>query len=185
MAPYHSALAAGCYLQGFSVDRTERLFNSFVFAQLGYFDAYRQAVDFLQKEALRLGYELQAVLKDSSSCFMHIINHPRISFLYEIARQALAKAEIETSADYVEGMVRDELASSVVWPVFPEIARRLGIEGGSYTFARNSGTTQGKVIDNLTQFLNSAFGEYEKIGPVFSARQIDRVQSFIKAQTIG
>ena len=88
---------------------------------------------------------------------MYAHNHPRITVVRDIARAVLARAGIE--AEYGDALPADNLANGPVYPVYPEIAERLGVEGsllfktgGRYRFLR------------LPDFIEASFTAYREAG---------------------
>ena len=63
---------------------------------------------------------------------MHIVNHPKIEVLAQLAQLGAKQAGLSGALAPPEG-VPDRLARCQTWPVYPELARRLGVPG-SLTF---------------------------------------------------
>jgi hypothetical protein len=124
IGPYHSALACAAWLEDLAATRALKLFNAFTYAALGYFDAFAAAATVLQDRADRLGFDLDD-LRRTSMVFMHTINHPTIDALMSVAAQALDRLGLPRP-DRAERPI-DALASGPIWPVYPEIARRLNL----------------------------------------------------------
>lgn len=128
MGPYHSAIAAAAFLEGLSAERALGLFNAFVYAALGYFSEYEAAATVLGEQAAEMGLDLGTYLQPGAPVFMHTVNHPAVSILGQVAMQALARTGV--SPHPVETPPHDHLGDSYRWPVYPEIAQRLGVAGG-------------------------------------------------------
>ena len=76
-----------------------------------------------------------------SEARMYSINHPRIACVRDVARCVLARAGIQ--AVYDDALPQDNLANGPIFPVYPEIGARLGVQGsllfklgGAYRFLR-------------------------------------------------
>lgn len=119
--PYHSMLACAAWLEGLSPPRAEALFNSFVYAALGYFDAFETAWIALHDRAAPIGYDLEPLIR-GPAVFMHTVNHPTIDALMTVAAQALDALGLARIAH--PDTPHDALADLPIWPVYPEIARR-------------------------------------------------------------
>lgn len=68
-------------------------------------------------------------------CFAYTVNHPKLLVLSSIAEAILNKLCLSPSSMLrrPEEFLPDQLSKIVVWPVYPEIAEKLGLEG-NYIF---------------------------------------------------
>lgn len=175
---YHSAIAAGAWLEGLSADRAAKLFNAYVYAQLGYFEAFDRGLTHLKSDAFD-GYDLE-VCASRGDIFMHTINHPVVGVLVEIARQALDRLGIGRRSSVAEP--HDPLASSGIWPMYPELAHRLQLPANIAPLdfrslvARNFRALQDAVAVGSKSDLTSG-------GPI-GASAIDRARAFIRSEVI-
>jgi hypothetical protein len=131
------------------------LFNSFTYARLGYFDEYRLAVGQLRRIGEFMEVDLVNCLPRwlESGCFMYSFNHPRMIVLLDLARLLLKRASVSPAVVYIDpGSVRGDL-SGVTWPVYPEIAKRLGVPGDLAFKLRNRTIT-------LEQMIKGSFDSY-------------------------
>lgn len=122
--PYHSALACAAWLEGLTPARALALFNAFTYAALGYFDAFDAAAVVLRDRAEPLGFDLDGLIRPPS-VFMHTVNHPAIAALMVVAAQALDRLGLPRL--HRAEPPPDTLAEAAIWPVYPEIARRLDL----------------------------------------------------------
>lgn len=129
LGPYHSILSAAGWLEGLAAARTAGLFNAFSYAALGYFDLYEQARPVLVHQTAALGYDTAAWFDAGAPVFMHTVNHPTAAALHDLARQALDLSGLPRSAH--AALPADHLAGGPVWPVYPELARRIGGVGST------------------------------------------------------
>lgn len=137
LGQYGSAIAVAAYRLGFDARRAERLFNAHTYEILGFedhFERVKREFFALTREA---GFDIvpyfQAWMRDGA--FMHTINHPAIRVLDTFTRLALGyEPDLGTAADAPRAM-EDVLSYSVVLPVYPEFARRIGVPGNT-TFRR-------------------------------------------------
>jgi hypothetical protein len=131
----HSRIVAACFALGLPEARTEKLFNAYIYGRLGYFDEFDISLArLIQTTALR-GYEIEPYIDEWTrpGPFMHTINHPAGRVIGRLALMAAQKAGLPVDEDALSRNTIDKLEASFVWPVYPEIAERIGI-GGSLTF---------------------------------------------------
>lgn len=175
MGPYHSALVFGAYLENLPLDRTLRLFNTYVFSRLGYLDAFESGHRFLQKVGMNTGYDFEFLFSSPPHCFMHTINHPKIDVLYGLAQQFAHRAGLLTKASLLP---HDRLASHPVWPVYPEIGGSLGVEG-TYEFVN------GSTRLNLPDFIARSYEVYQSLESIEVPAHVERVRAFIEVEILG
>ncbi|MBP0443894.1 hypothetical protein J8J14_03795 [Roseomonas sp. SSH11] len=129
---YHSALAAAAFTLGLEEERAVSLFNALVFSRLGYFDEHAKASGAMVAHFRRMGYEIgeRLPLWQRDRPFMYTINHPRCIVLADIARLALEKAGFTPpEMPDVSDVLGDPLSRMPIFPLYPEIGRRLGLPG--------------------------------------------------------
>jgi hypothetical protein len=132
MGDYHSALIVYGFACGYSAREIVSLFRAEVFAKIGYLDSWFGARDSLLAMSRAHGFELGRLFAGwmRRGCFMHTINHPKLFVMEDLAREALARADIPARPIRCEEVLTDPL-SGIVWPVYPEIAARYGLTGGT------------------------------------------------------
>lgn len=162
MHSYCSIIAASCYKLGISLEDTVGFYNNYVFARLGYFDAFGRAKRALFSEGDKAGMPLSVLLNrwERSGCFMYSFNHPDIRVLADVAREALAKVNVEIVYANVERYLPDPLRDHPIWPIYPAIAERLGL-AGDYGFRLR----QTHPVVNLRDFVEisfRAFSDFER-----------------------
>ena len=125
----HSRLVLAGYAMGLSEARTAELFNAYVYGVLGYFDAYAKAERYLLDSFAACGLEAEPLLAAwrRDGPFVHAPPHPSVRVMWSIAEQ-LGRT-LELGAPDVGAAPIDLLEPLGVWPVYPEIARRLGLAG--------------------------------------------------------
>ena len=165
LGTYQSAIAFFGWKNALSVSQTLALFREDVFESLGYF-AYGQASrDLLLEEGERTGIPMGGLINKwaARGCWMHSMNHPKLFPLADIARALLERENIDTLPG-VEEFVDDEMNFEVVWPIYPEIAARLGLIG-HYAFKRPTDSSlRGMPVHMFTlqQFIEESFEAYSK-----------------------
>ena len=126
---WHSALALAGYLKSLSPERTAELFNAYVYGVLGYFDEAAKAEKYLTATARRIGWDLSGELTDwrAEGVFVHTPNHPRMSVMMSLARRVCANLGLDIRED--AAAPPDPFERYGDWPLYPEIGKRLGLEG--------------------------------------------------------
>lgn len=161
---YNSAIVVWGWAHGLNVADTAALFRAETFQALGYFDAWAQGVKDLRRAfadaglSHRLAEWFLGVKRDG--CFMHSINHPRVGTVVRLARTLADEAGLPVLRDVQPGEINDGL-NGTMWPVYPEIADRLGIAGGGYSWKY---LTQNRFVDGVEAFVDQAFAGYERQG---------------------
>ncbi len=171
-----SRLAWYAWERGLSIDAAVELFREDVFARLGYFDAWSSAEAALFAECAKVGYEVAGAFAAwrRRDAFMHTINHPKLFVMSGVARWLLAKAGIAPTTLTPEDLTPDPLTNALTWPVYPEIARRLGFES---VYAFKAARADGAMIVGLDEFVMNSFrrfaqepgGTFEGTGPTLEA----------------
>ena len=132
LGDYHSAIVFAAFRQGLGVDDAVRRFTAPTYQAAGYFDAWRPARLRLLSTFASAGLAIEDRFYAwcRSGPFMHTVNHPRISVLFDVAAAALRKngLPVEAPVEIPDNLLRDTL-----FPVYPEIGAELGI-AGSYRF---------------------------------------------------
>lgn len=156
---YHSAIAVEAWRRGMSLDETEDAFNGETFDALGYFDYFEPSVAALAEECRAVGLPVDEFPgKWLGRQFMYTINHPCMFVAWDLAEHLLRQLGERPALLDRERSRIDTLALGPHWPVYPEIAERLGVPG-DYFFMQSTGYDYGaehKVYD-LRQFLEASF----------------------------
>jgi hypothetical protein len=172
MGPYHSAIVAASFLEGISPERSANLFHKFAYACLGYLasDLSHQT---MVREERRHGYDFSAFTSGSRGKFMHTVNHPAISIIFESARQALEKAGVETED---AAPPDDALARQFSWPLYREIGQRWSIaDAEPFVFRAPDREMTGE------EFITASYDAYREIDPLLIATdQIAEARRFIR-----
>ena len=154
---WNSRIAITGYLRGLSPAQTVELFNLEIFQALGYLDDWKESAQFVRNSFLACGLNGTHWLRSMSShgVFMHGINHPRPIAIFNLVKQfasthlPLPDLEIAGAEQYLT----DHL-SHIVWPVYPEIAATLGLEG-NYLWR------EGSQLADLKTFIESSFQHWD------------------------
>jgi hypothetical protein len=173
----NSALAMACFLCGLSEDRTADLFNAYIYKRLGYFEAYAKSVAYLASQDKKYGFSLVEQIPEwqRDGAFMHTYNHPSIRVMWSIAQILCKKAGLKTAS--ASEPPQDNLVSGGVWPVYPEIASRIGIASEFSWRTAKDGTL------NLKAFVSRCFAAYRKLGAArVQAPKLDEVVQCIRRE---
>ena len=165
---YHSSLVLYAWARGLSAAATAELFCEPVFEALRFFaygDAARAAV---LEEGRCAGFPLDDMLAswERRGRFMHTPNHPALFVMADLARELLRRAGVEPRFDAPEDLLSDSMLEKAVWPVYPAIARRLGLRG-SYAFkpAHAPGSDESPPLLDLDEFIARSFEAYAFMSP--------------------
>ena len=157
---YHSALAFLCYTLGLSVEQTLTKFNSSIFDRLGYFATafWRSAEERLLESGrdahMPLDHHLRSWIR--RGCFMYSVNHPKIFVLADVAASAIAACGVTASPHICEYYVSDDIKLGPIWPVYPEVAIRFGLDG-CYCFKGSSLLDRTNPYFDLHEFVEASF----------------------------
>lgn len=162
MGDNSSRIAASAYNKGLSVRDTVALFNPKVFAALRYFDWWVGArstlfADFKQSEVDTSGLFEKWV---QTGCFMHTANHPKLHVVADVAVAMAKRINLTIRTFHPHVYLHDDLKDAPIWPVYPEIAERLRLEG-DYCF--KTWVKRGQEILSLEEFVEASFDSYKSV----------------------
>ena len=176
MGNSNSALILYGYLNELSVDDTMLLFCEEVYDYLEYFDAKKKFERIIKLEEEITGWPVQELYRKlyNGGCFVHTTNHPLLHVFAELSHLLLKEQNIVIDYNDSELKIADRGAQSPIWPVYPEIAERLGIEG-SYEFklsenqhnlqrAKQKKIGSDSILISLREFVEDSFEKYATIG---------------------
>lgn len=161
---YRSAIALWAYANGLTIADAEGLFCDEIYKALGYYDCFENSVSKL-KDDFRdtdVSFDRLYLSIKRKGVFMHTYNHPKVSALVCLARLIAEKIGPEGAYLGADEAIADGL-SSHIWPVYPEIAADLAVEGGSYDW----GGLGREPARGVRAYLEDAFADCER-------RYIDR-----------
>lgn len=185
-ADWNSRLLLWAYLNDVSQSSARDLFNEKVYRAIGYFDKWSKSSDALQLEFKACDFEYSQWIKtvQRSGVFMYGVNHPTQLGITQLAIQISEKVfpnsriRSKLALDY-----SDDFLSNVRWPIYPEIAERMGVEG-SYFW--RSGDSFADLSD-FTQMCYSAWDALDlqthalKFFPDFSYEEQQLLRSQLSA----
>jgi hypothetical protein len=158
---YQSLIIFYCYLNGVKIEDVSNFFADHYFTKLGYYDLWNREVLRQTNELSSYGIKNDNFFRGlgRKGNFMHTYNHPKIIVLCEIAKlfaEKILGMRVNYPSNIFESVV-DQLSFTGIWPVYPEIASRYGLEG-SYIW--RLGDTP---IVGLNKFIEYSYSEYEKL----------------------
>ncbi|WP_159993669.1 WcbI family polysaccharide biosynthesis putative acetyltransferase [Roseomonas sp. 18066] len=158
-----SALAAAAFCEGLSVERTVRLFNSYVYSRLGYFSEFHSASKGLIKQLCAFGLDGSSILNEwSGRSFMHTPIHPKAYAISDLCHAILRKLDlIDDVSPELGDTLGDRLINHPVWPVYPELGSRVGVRG-CLLFRRALPPPDGSAlkVHNLSEFVEASFSHF-------------------------
>ena len=132
---YQSSLIFHAWRKGMDVDRTQALFCEPVFQHLGFFDYWETSKQAMLADIASSSLDLAGAFDEwaAHGAFAFSVNHPKLFVLGRIAAAILDQVGVVPLTRRPEDFLQDQLMESAIWPVYPEIARRLGMQG-DYSF---------------------------------------------------
>ncbi len=156
---WNSRILLWAYLNGLSQTAAQELFCKETFDELGYFNEWNRSNEDLEHSFLKTGFDYGRWIRKvkRSGVFMYGINHPNQIALSELSVQLAEKIFPDMSAHSINlhGLTSDYL-SHIVWPIYPEIGERLGLEG-QYLWRAS------KKICDLNDFTEMCYNAYDDI----------------------
>jgi hypothetical protein len=166
LGDYHSVLAAAAHVLGLSAKRALRLYNAYVYEELGFFAQYERSREGLLSTFSALGFDLSCHIERwrAGGCFMYTFNHPKVNVLATLATMAAQRLGIvDDSANPPEGLP-DPLEDHGSWAIYPEIAARLGISGNArFRRPANAGAITREF--DLEELVASSYRLYDSLPP--------------------
>ena len=156
---WNSRILLWAYMNKLKEREARELFCEEVYRELGYLDEWSSSSALLKLGFEKCGFDfgrwMRSVQRDG--VFMYGINHPLPIALSNLAIQIVERefAEKHQHVDDVHKYVTDYLAH-IVWPVYPEIADELGVEG-TYRWR------VGRKYAQLDEFISLCYESWDSI----------------------
>lgn len=130
---YNSALAVFGYREGIPLGEMVDLYNADTYAKLGYFDQWHDSRRQLLSEGDACQMPLGGLFETWSRgrAFMYSSNHPTLNVMEDIARELLQRVGMFYFPESKHEYLPDPLKVQPIWPIYPEIAERLGLRGST------------------------------------------------------
>lgn len=157
LGDWHSIIAYTAYTVGLTLEQALALYRDDVYSALGYYAQWDQEAEAFYGRFERFGFDMAGVLAkwSRSGAFMHLPFHPKIECLNDLARAILSRAGMPMTVSVVRP--QDNLVGGPVFPVYPEVGRRLGM-AGDYLFKLGGRYC---LID-LTAFVARSYRHYDR-----------------------
>lgn len=181
LGAYHSRITAACFYIGLGPIRTKTLFNSFIYSQLGYFDEFDKARLNLEEAMGSCGLSISTADLMERGVFMHTINHADVFANRVLAAEAARKAGLTPLTEIED--ISDELSEDAIWPIYPQIARHIGIHKGDMTYQRaaHMGRDGSPRELSLAQLIERSFEIYDRDRATIDFEPIHRDAEIIKS----
>ena len=180
---WHSGLLLAAWLRGVHRHHVPDLFNAYIYARLGYFDDHDRAVRAHRQAFAALGLDFAPLLSawSAEGPFVHLPNHPMVRVVWSLAEDACRRIGLDPDPGAVPPP--DPLLRFAAWPVYPEIARRLGVPG-SLRFVLPAGAPRRRTLD-LPQLVRAAWRAYDAADPaLLRPRRIQRLAQILKREGV-
>jgi hypothetical protein len=171
----HSSLVLYAWHRGLDASEAERLFCEPVFERLRFFDHWEAAKQTLLEEGRTIDFPLESLLAGwtARGRFMHSRWHPALFVTSGIARALLERAGLPLSFDRPEDFIGDMMLEKAVWPIYPEIGRRLGLPG-AYAFKMAHRTGSRPAVLDLGDFIARSYEAYRHMpAEVLACKRLD------------
>lgn len=159
----NSAILLAAWRDGLSEREAISLFREEVYDALGYFEMFELSRQALIEECARTGFDaaplISGWLERGPFCYLPL--HPTIQVLGDIAAALLRAAGVHDGA-LVGQVVKDRLAHSGTWPIYPEIARRIGLAGDTIFRPK---LLPDPAPMNLEAFIERTFSNWRGVAP--------------------
>ena len=159
-ADWNSRIIAWAYLTGRPRRVARELLRDETFRVLGYYGQWDESCEHMRTATTRCGLHFETWLDRSLSTgvFMHGWIHPRSIAVAALAHQLVGRdfAPAAMSAAVAERYMNDPW-TNYVWPVYPEIALALGVEGSSLFKC-------GEQVDDFDSFTDKCYDAWKARG---------------------
>ena len=184
MGGYHSVIIAAAYSLDIPSGRVPALFNKFVYGRLGYFEEFAKARTYLDRSMQAYGLDITGEWPDwvSSGNFMHTFNHPKACVLASLAKLLAVRAGLVPAQTPTPEMGFDFLSMYAIWPLYPELAERMGLKG-NYIFKKD-GTPhfiKGEhCLMSLREFVEGSYQMYADVpAAAFDSEPLAKARSIL------
>lgn len=162
MVVYHSAIMVFGYVNGIPAKDIGEWFNAHTYSRLGYFDAWDRSREDLVAEGLAAGMPLGAAIGRwaRGGNFMFSMNHPKIRVMSDIAAELMQRTGLSSTCTNAADFLDDPLRKMSIWPVYPEIAQRYGLDG-HMTF-RRSETNEALSLSDFIERSYETYSHFER-----------------------
>jgi hypothetical protein len=161
---YHSLICALSFLKGLNIDSCIKKYNDEVYSSLGYYDYWRVSKEELLNRDALLDIKFAQIFLEmaSKTPVLHTFNHPTAEVLLTLVNLILNHIGLE-KISFPSNFFYSHLASNTWWPVYPEIAKKFGIQYSTGMFFKSPDHIKRKIY-NLNEFVGLTYKKYEDYG---------------------
>jgi hypothetical protein len=160
---WNSRILLWAYMNELNQQEARELFREDVYQELGYMDEWTSSSELLIEGFKKCGLDFGRWMRSMQryGVFMYGINHPLPVALSNLAVQIIEQnfADKYQHIDDSHEHVADYLAHTV-WPVYPEIAEVLGIDG---TYTWQVGRLARRKRSQLDEFISLCYKNWDAI----------------------
>ena len=168
---YQSAIAFYAWRAGLSARQALDYYCDAAYEELRYYDYWDRSTRLLLEHGENCGMPMDRALQSwhAQGCFMHSPNHPKLFVLADLARMILDKLEVPYLPINPQEVFWDYLADLAICPVYPEIARRIGVKGSLLFKAESLGLGGKAPITSfdLQEFVERSFASFQQYSTRF------------------
>ena len=125
--------AIGLYglLNRLTIEETAKLYCDYAYESLGYYNHWKSSIEMLRAESNISGIDLVSMLPrwQASGCFLFTPNHPMLRVMIDIGVALVEKMGQTIHLRRPDRLMVDPFQNGPIFPVFPEIASRIGLDG--------------------------------------------------------
>jgi hypothetical protein len=163
---YNSSIVIYAAMRGLSVAATVGLFNDRIFDHLGFYGYWGDAKKHIEANISSCGLDGPNIFASwlKTGCFAYSVNHMTAAAAQIVADAIISQIGLDAAP--LATLSYDPLKSHGKWPVYPEIASRLGVEGGyDFQFGPPLLATGERSSFDLEYFVQQSFCMYQALPP--------------------
>lgn len=164
---YHSSIAYYAWRAGMSAREACDHFRDEVYAALRFYDYWEASVQVLRNEGAAANLPVDHLVERwrARGCFVHSPQHPRLYVIADVARLVVQRMGIEPLPIEPADILHDLFGSGAVWPVYPEIAARLGMQGNYLFKPVNAGVSMMAPVRHidLGEFVDRSYAAFGSV----------------------
>jgi hypothetical protein len=166
---WHSNIAMAAFVRGVPAREAADLYNAYLYGVLGYYDDYARAEALQAAAGREHGLDLEpAIASWRGEVFANTPVHHKLSVGLAMAEAVIASLGLPRRQEGERGALpADPLAGGFVFPVYPQIARRLGLATEANLIFRNA---ERDAEVGIEQMLDEAFFAYAAAAEAIAAQ---------------
>lgn len=158
----HSIIIAASFVAGLNEIRCRSLFNSYIYAALGYFERFDLDRERLLHSARKTDLALDDVFQKWGAHFMFDIFHPKLEPLASVAEEIYLRLGNSIPREGWCRSIDHEFGEKrfYMWPVYPEIAKHIGVQAEEINFGAS---IAGSNLMSLEEMIKRSFYTYSRL----------------------